>query len=74
MLGVPGDEGHRGTAVQQFDGRIHLGRPNLQLGGNLLKNLVQNEGLAETGRALKSGSRRSLPQGRRRLSPASVLD
>ena len=44
FLAVAGNEGHRGTTIQQLHGCIHLGRPNLQFGGQLQKNLVQNQG------------------------------
>ena len=41
LLAVAGDEGHRGAAVEQLDGGLHLRRPNLQFGGNLQNDLVQ---------------------------------
>ena len=41
LFAVAGDEGHRGPAVEQFDGRVHLRRSGLQLGGNLQQDLVQ---------------------------------
>ena len=42
LLAVARDERHCRATVEQFDGRIHLGRPNLQFGGDLQKNLVQD--------------------------------
>jgi hypothetical protein len=44
LLAVAGDERHRGAAVQQFNGGIDLRRPNLQLGGDLQNDLVQDTG------------------------------
>jgi uncharacterized protein YbjT (DUF2867 family) len=43
FFAVARDERHGGAAVQQLDGGIDLGRPNLQLGGNLQNNFVQRE-------------------------------
>ena len=44
LLAVARDEGHRGPAVEQFDGSVDLGRPNLQLGGDLQQDLVHGLG------------------------------
>jgi hypothetical protein len=44
LLAVAGDEGHGGAAVEQVDGGLDLGRPGLQLGGDLQQDLVQGTG------------------------------
>ena len=35
-------KGDGSPAVQQLDRSVHLGRPDLEFGGNLQKNFVQN--------------------------------
>ena len=49
FLAVAGDEGDGGAGVEQFDGVLHLGRPNLQFGGDLQNDLVQETGRREGG-------------------------
>ena len=41
FLAIAGDEGHGGPAIEQFHGSVDLRRPNLQLGGNLKQDFVQ---------------------------------
>ena len=71
FLAVAGDEGHGGAAIEQFDRRMDLGRPNLQLGGNLKQDGVQGrrprDGAKEAGNRV--GSKR---RGRARLRGGSV--
>ena len=45
LLAVAGDEGHGGAAVEQLDGGAHLRGSRAEFGGDLLRDLVQGEGV-----------------------------
>ena len=42
LFAIAGNEGHRGTTIQQGHGSIDLGGANLELGRNLQQDLVQH--------------------------------
>ena len=59
FLAVARNKGDGGSAVQQLDRSVHLGRSDLEFGGNLQENFVQNE------RAQKEKSKRkNMTEGR----------